>query len=242
MPAHQRLRLEDNRGFEQGREQPIEPDEDRAICRAQPEPRRRGSRQHNKLLAEKCHLGFASRMRSEHSDEQSAEQLQELDHPKERIAHRSICASPDAIFGSHTGWQVDDQPLDLALGDRGELGRDHLDVPVWQKRRLWVEFAETALGEITEIGSQDRVVFARRKVFDHAPPPRSRAFMRAMICWSASVKVGSAEWGSLSPSMSLSIPNRIWMALKSALAERLTSWVTIASRLLTLPPALVGDH
>jgi hypothetical protein len=29
---------------------------------AQPEPRWRGSLQHNKLLAEKCHLGFASRM------------------------------------------------------------------------------------------------------------------------------------------------------------------------------------
>ena len=41
-------------------------------------------------------------MRSEHSDEQSAEQLQEVDHPKERIAHRGICASPDAIFGSHS--------------------------------------------------------------------------------------------------------------------------------------------
>src|SRR5262247_938183 len=39
MPARQRLRLEDNRGFEQGRQQPIEPDEDQAICRAQPEPR-----------------------------------------------------------------------------------------------------------------------------------------------------------------------------------------------------------
>ena len=40
-------------------------------------------------------------MRSEQSDEQSAEQLQEVKHPKERIAHRGICASPDAIFGSH---------------------------------------------------------------------------------------------------------------------------------------------
>ena len=29
----------------------------------------------NKLLEEKCRLGFASRMRSEESDEQSAEQL-----------------------------------------------------------------------------------------------------------------------------------------------------------------------
>src|SRR5215471_17397818 len=31
MPAHQRLRLEDNRGFAHGRAQPIEPDEDQAI-------------------------------------------------------------------------------------------------------------------------------------------------------------------------------------------------------------------
>src|SRR4051794_27955054 len=57
--------------FKQGGEQPIEPDEDQGICSAQPEPRRHGSLQDNKLLAEKCHLGFASRMRSEHSDEQS---------------------------------------------------------------------------------------------------------------------------------------------------------------------------
>ena len=101
MPAHQRLRLEDNRGFEQGREQPIKPDEDQAICSAQPEPRWRRPPQDNKLMPEKCRLGFASRMRSEHSDEQSAEQLHEVDHPKERIAHRDICASPDAIFSSH---------------------------------------------------------------------------------------------------------------------------------------------
>jgi hypothetical protein len=57
----------------------------------------------NKLLAKKCHLGFARRTRSEQFDEQSAEQLQEVDHPEARIAHRGICASPDAIFGSHNG-------------------------------------------------------------------------------------------------------------------------------------------
>src|SRR5215469_16718679 len=101
MPAHQRLRLEDNRGFAHGRAQPIEPDEDQAICRAQPEPWWRGPLQDDKLLAEKCRLGFASRMRSEQSDEQSAEQLQEVKHPKARIAHRGICVSPDTIFGSH---------------------------------------------------------------------------------------------------------------------------------------------
>src|SRR5213076_746947 len=50
MPAHQRLRLEDNRGFEQGREQPKEPDEHQAISRAQPEPRWRRPLQDDKLL------------------------------------------------------------------------------------------------------------------------------------------------------------------------------------------------
>src|SRR5215510_12382349 len=71
MPAHQRLRLEDNRGFAHGRAQPIEPDEDQAICSAQPEPCWREPLQDNKLLAEKCRFGLASRMRSEQSGEQS---------------------------------------------------------------------------------------------------------------------------------------------------------------------------
>jgi hypothetical protein len=102
MPAHQRLRLDDNRAFAHRREQPIEPDEDQAICRAQPEPCWRGPLQDDKLLAEKCHFGLASRMRSEQSDEQSAEQLQEVKHPKTRITHCGICASPDTIFGSHS--------------------------------------------------------------------------------------------------------------------------------------------
>src|SRR5262249_39736673 len=102
MPAHQRLRLEDNRGFAHGGAQPIEPDEDQAICRAQPEPRWRRPLQDDKLLAEKCRFGLASRVRSEQSDEQSAEQLQELKHRKARIADRGIRAIPDTIFGSHS--------------------------------------------------------------------------------------------------------------------------------------------
>src|SRR5205085_984407 len=110
MPAYQRLRLEDNRGFEQGGEQPIKPDEDHAIGSAQPEPRWRRPPQDNKLMPKKCRLGFASRMRSEHSEEQSAEQLQEVDHPEARIAHRGICASPDAIFGSYSGRPLPKRP------------------------------------------------------------------------------------------------------------------------------------
>jgi hypothetical protein len=55
------------------------------------------------IATERFALGFglASRMRSEQSDEQSAEQLQEVKHPKVRIAHPGICAIPDTIFGSH---------------------------------------------------------------------------------------------------------------------------------------------
>jgi hypothetical protein len=45
-------------------------------------------------------------MRSEQSDEQSAEQLQDVKHPKARIAHRGICAIPDTIFGSHNGRKI----------------------------------------------------------------------------------------------------------------------------------------
>ena len=98
MPAHQRLRLEHNRGFKQRGEQPIQPDEDQAICSAQPEPRRGGALQDNKLLAQKCHLGFVSRMRSEHSDEQSAEQLQEVDHPGDESSPSRQLRQPGCDF------------------------------------------------------------------------------------------------------------------------------------------------
>ena len=72
-----------------------------ASAPAQPEPRWRRPLQDDKLLAEKCRFGLASRMRSEQSDEQSAEQLQEVKHRTARIAHRGIRAIPDTIFGSH---------------------------------------------------------------------------------------------------------------------------------------------
>src|SRR5262249_27980351 len=80
----------------------LEPDEDQGICRAQPQPRRRGSLQDNKLLAEKCHLGFASRMRSEHSDEKPAEKLQKIDHPDDESNRSSHIRQPGYDFGSHS--------------------------------------------------------------------------------------------------------------------------------------------
>src|SRR5262249_62420760 len=80
----------------------IEPAEENAIGTARLEPRWGRPLQADRLRAQKCSFGLPSRMRSEQSDEQSAEQLQEVKHPKARITHRGICASPDTIFGSHS--------------------------------------------------------------------------------------------------------------------------------------------
>ena len=55
---------------------------------------------------------------------------------------------------------IDDQPPDLALVHRSELGRHHLDVPVHRERHERVELAETALREGGEIEPQLRVLLA----------------------------------------------------------------------------------
>ena len=88
VPAHQRCWLEDDGRFEQRGEQAVQPDEDQPIRTAQPEPGGRGPLQHKQLLAEERHFGFASRLRSEQSDEKSAEQLQEVEHFATRLTHR----------------------------------------------------------------------------------------------------------------------------------------------------------
>jgi hypothetical protein len=56
-------------GPKQRREQPVEPDEDQPICIAQPRSGWRGPLQCKQLLAEKSHLGFASHLRSEQSND-----------------------------------------------------------------------------------------------------------------------------------------------------------------------------
>jgi hypothetical protein len=58
-----------NRPTSPGRVKPGDPRPNKLTV--PPEPRWRRPLQDKKLLAEKCHLGFASRMRSEQSDEQS---------------------------------------------------------------------------------------------------------------------------------------------------------------------------
>jgi len=72
--------------------------------------------------------------------------------------------------------QIDDQLLDLALGERSELGGDHLDVPVHQKRRLRVEIVEyrrssravslrdVYAGEVVYAGSEAEAAYDREPV------------------------------------------------------------------------------
>jgi hypothetical protein len=116
VPAHQGLGLKDDRGSEQGREQPVEPDENQPIYCPQPEPGWRRPLEHEQLLAEKCHLGFAGRLRSEQAGEESAEQLQEIEHPEMKVMHRWICATPDEIFGRRIAWTIERIALVTAEG------------------------------------------------------------------------------------------------------------------------------
>jgi (p)ppGpp synthase/HD superfamily hydrolase len=53
-------------------------------------------------VGEEHDLDIASRMRSEQSDEPSAEQIEEVDHLGAKLAHCCICATPDDIFGRYT--------------------------------------------------------------------------------------------------------------------------------------------
>jgi hypothetical protein len=72
--------------------------------------------------------------------------------------------------------QIDDQLLDFDLGERGELGGDHLDVPVHQKRRLRVEIVNIVevrapflsgmfyAGEVVYAGSEAEAAHDREPV------------------------------------------------------------------------------
>jgi hypothetical protein len=55
-------------------------------------------------------------------------------------------------------WQVDDQPLDLALPHFGQLGGDDLEVPVHRQTGLRVETLEAALGEARQVVAKQELV------------------------------------------------------------------------------------
>src|SRR3984893_7624573 len=139
-----------------------------------------------------------------------------------------------------TRWQVDDQPPDLAFPHGGQLGGDDLEMPVHRQLGLRIEVLETAHGEADEVLPQQDLVLGRSEVLEHHFSAfENRALSCSMTFSSASLKAEvSGEAGSVCPSISRTKSRRILIARQSAVAERLTSWVMIASRLviLRLPP------
>src|SRR4029077_16892238 len=107
-----------------------------------------------------------------------------------------------------------------------------------------VEILETARGEADEVLPQQDLVLGRGEVLEHHFSAfEKRALSCSMTFSSASLKAEvSGEAGSVCPSISRTKSKRILIARKSAVAERLTSWVMIAWRLVTLrrPPFSVA--
>jgi hypothetical protein len=92
------MRYADNRGFEQGGEQPMEPDEHQAICRAQPEPRRRGPLQDTTSCWRRNAISASRVARDLNSPTSNPpNSFEKSIIPAMRVAHRGSCASPDAI-------------------------------------------------------------------------------------------------------------------------------------------------
>jgi hypothetical protein len=65
------------------------------------------------------------------------------------------------------GRQIDDQPLDLALTHRGQLGGDDLDMPIHRELGLRVEVIKAARDKAAEILPQQGLVLGRCGIVDH---------------------------------------------------------------------------
>src|SRR5438874_1257342 len=109
-------------------------------------------------------------------------------------------------------------------------------MPVHRELGLGVQVVEAARGESDEVLPKHAVVLLPGQVFEHHFSAfEKRARSCAMTFSSASLKGEvSGEDGSVWPSISRTMSRRILIARKSAEAERLTSWVTIALRLVIL--------
>jgi acyl carrier protein len=92
-----------------------------------------------------------------------------------------------------------DQPLDLTLPHRGQLGPDNLEMPVDRELGLRVEVLETARGEPDEVPPQQDLVLGRGEVLEHHFSGfENRALSCSMTFWSASLKTevsGEARLG-----------------------------------------------
>src|SRR5215472_2345113 len=60
--------------------------------------------------------------------------------------------------------QADDQPPDMPLAHRGQLGRDELEMPVRRKRSARVQLTESASGKARKIVPQQGGALARRGI------------------------------------------------------------------------------
>src|SRR5205085_7484008 len=121
--------------------------------------------------------------------------------------------------------QVDDQPPDLALAHRVQLGGEDFEVPVRRQLGLRVELLKAASGEGGKVIPQQDLVLGRGKLFhcsDFFTEKRARSCSRTFSSASLKAEVSAAA-GSVSASMSRSRSRRILTARKSALAARLTS-------------------
>ena len=87
------------------------------------------------------------------------------------------------------GRQVDDQPPDLALPHRGELGGDDLEMPVHRQLGLRVEVLEAARGKGGEVVPQQELVLCpRQDVHCSGSPIEKRALICSRTFSSASLK------------------------------------------------------
>ena len=126
--------------------------------------------------------------------------------------------------------QVDSQPPDFALSNVGQFGGDDFKVPVHRQVGLRVEILEAASGEGCEVVPQQELVLGAGQVFEHYGLPfENRDLSCASTFSSASLNSAvSGEAGSVWPSRSRTMSSRIFIARKSAVAERLTSCFMIA--------------
>jgi len=76
-----------------------------------------------------------------------------------------------------TRWQVDDQPPDLALPHRGQLGGDDFQVPVHCQLGLRIEFVEAARDKGGEVLAQQSLILGARQLLNH----------RIVVCCRAAV-------------------------------------------------------
>src|SRR5215471_14061999 len=136
--------------------------------------------------------------------------------------------------------QVDNKPPDPAFPDRGQLGGDDFEMPVHRQAGLRVEILKAASGESRQVVPQQDLVLGPGQVLKHhCSVFENRALSCSKTFSSASVNSAlSGDAGSVCRSVSHAKSSSIFIARKSAVAARLTSWVTMAWRLLTLrrPP------